>query len=565
MNKTLTANISGIVFHIDEKAYEILKNYLEAIKDLFNQFKDKEEIINDIEARIAEIFQERLKNNKQVISNEDVEQVIQMMGTPEDFTESETGATPSEKASSVKGRKRLYRDSDNKIIGGVCSGISANLDIDPIWIRLAFVIAFISWGFGLLLYLILWIIIPKARTTSEKLEMRGERINISNIEKSVKEEVENLKESINSFSKKHPRASNFFNQLVSSIGSILNYALRFAIKFFIIIIIFVAVIILFFLFIALLGVLGITSFSFPVSFQGAPYIMHNLFDLRFSLPSTALIILISIPLIALVFKGLQILLNIKARGRAVYLSLLGLWVIAFIFFTFGGIRLINAFSAKASIENKVPILQPSTKTLYINFLDNDEDKKYYNFSMTWEKDTIKIQNLSLNVEKSNTDQFELIKVQSSRGSSKTEAHINAKNINYNIEQQDSMLLLNPEFILSKDSEYRGQSIELTLKVPVGKRIYLDEDVDDIFNYHYTIGDCDELNDKKGKIWEMTEEGLKCIGDNEVSSEKLIKLRNTGFEIIEADKRVKVNEDGVTITENGKEKIKINQEGVIINN
>ena len=199
MNKTLSINLNGLVFQIDELAYEKLSNYLKAISERFKNTESGQEIITDIEARIAEMFSEKLSNIKQVISLEDVDAVMEAMGKPEDFDSSEEEILSEdfdthEKKKSIP--RKLFRDTENSVMGGVCSGISAYLGIsDPIFLRLIFLIAFFGFGTGFLVYLILWVVIPEAKTASDKLHMRGEPINISNIEKTITEEFDDLKKS----------------------------------------------------------------------------------------------------------------------------------------------------------------------------------------------------------------------------------------------------------------------------------------------------------------------------------------------------------------------------------
>ena len=189
MNKTVTVNIGGIVFHIDEIAYDKLRDYLETIRNYFRGSDGSEEIVQDIESRIAEMLQEKIQNKQVVILN-DVNDVINNMGRPEDFADGmeEEGFTDMPPLSSQgEIKKRLFRDPDDKVLGGVCSGVGSYLGIDPAWIRIAFLIAFFVFGSGFLLYVILWIIMPEAKTTAEKLQMKGENVNISNIEKSFKD------------------------------------------------------------------------------------------------------------------------------------------------------------------------------------------------------------------------------------------------------------------------------------------------------------------------------------------------------------------------------------------
>jgi len=192
MKKTISINIRGIVFQIDEDAYEKLYVYLASLRRHFEQTQGKEEILEDIETRISELLQENLQDNKQVISIEDIERIIAILGQPVDFEESDEGDQTNGNQAQ-HGIKRLYRDADHQILGGVCSGLGAYFRVDPLWFRLMFIVFLFVWGTGVLAYIILWAVVPKANTTAEKLEMRGEKVTVENIEKSIREEFEHIR------------------------------------------------------------------------------------------------------------------------------------------------------------------------------------------------------------------------------------------------------------------------------------------------------------------------------------------------------------------------------------
>jgi phage shock protein PspC (stress-responsive transcriptional regulator) len=202
MKKTFSINLNGIVFNIDEDAFEKLQVYLTSIENHFSKENERKEIIADIEARLAEIFSGKISTSKQVINLDDVDEVIRIMGQPGDFADEETENIPKEDPLYHKQYRRMYRDPDSRLIGGVCSGLSAYFGIDPVFLRLIFLIAFFGFGVGLLIYLILWIVLPEARTTAQKLEMRGEKVNVSNIGNFVKDEFSNMKKNMN-FGKKN--------------------------------------------------------------------------------------------------------------------------------------------------------------------------------------------------------------------------------------------------------------------------------------------------------------------------------------------------------------------------
>ncbi|NPA44433.1 MAG: PspC domain-containing protein [Chlorobi bacterium] len=199
MKKAITVNINGYIFNIDEDAYTELKNWLDKISNQYKNEKDGDEIINDIEMRVAELFTDMVGDNG-VVSIIEVNNVIKTMGQPEDFEDvSDNKQKGNESFSSYEKKKRyknrrLFRDDENSVIAGVCSGLGYYFGIDPVLIRLAFILTIFIGGFGIITYIILWIVSPKATSTSQKLEMMGEPVNISNIEKAIKEEVEYFKD-----------------------------------------------------------------------------------------------------------------------------------------------------------------------------------------------------------------------------------------------------------------------------------------------------------------------------------------------------------------------------------
>ena len=188
MNKTTSINLGGYFFHIDEDAFRKLSNYFEAVRKSLSP-DGREEIINDIESRISELFTEKLGTSKQVIGIKEVDDIITIMGQPEDYKiEYETPKNDfHSNFAKTSTTKKLYRDKENSFLGGVLSGLGHYFRVDPLWLRIIMVILFFGFGTGLVLYIILWVLIPEAVTTSQKLEMKGEPINISNIEKKVKE------------------------------------------------------------------------------------------------------------------------------------------------------------------------------------------------------------------------------------------------------------------------------------------------------------------------------------------------------------------------------------------
>ncbi|MGB5666210.1 MAG: PspC domain-containing protein, partial [Maribacter sp.] len=204
MNKTVNINLANTLFHMDEVAYNKMRRYLEAIKRSFANTPGSDEIQADIEARIAELFYEKLENERQVITLKEVDEVISIMGQPEDYMVDEDIFEDEPKAksqaSSTAGRvKKLYRDPDTKYVAGVSAGLGHYLGVDPIWIRLIWIFLVLASGGGfILIYGLLWILIPEAVTTSQKLDMTGKPVNISNIERKVKEGFDDVADKVKS-------------------------------------------------------------------------------------------------------------------------------------------------------------------------------------------------------------------------------------------------------------------------------------------------------------------------------------------------------------------------------
>jgi len=194
MKITVSINLGGYSFNIDEDAYAELKMYLRNLELHFAHEESASEILSDIETRMAELFRTKITSYKQVINIEDVRQTISVLGTPEDISESDGPSTREKFAS--PGYHRMYRDTDHRIIGGVCAGMGAYWDIDPIIIRVIFIALILAGGLGALVYLILYIVLPEAKTTAQKIEMRGNPVNVHNIKESVKKEFENVRKNM---------------------------------------------------------------------------------------------------------------------------------------------------------------------------------------------------------------------------------------------------------------------------------------------------------------------------------------------------------------------------------
>jgi len=193
MKQMYSIDLAGMLFHINHDAYEALKDYLASIEEQFSKNEGKE-IIQEIETRLAELFSDKINEQKQVISINDVKEAIEIIGKPEDLSgeQQEYNEDKSKNAG-----KRLYRNPDNKVLGGVCSGLAAYFNVDVMLIRLIFILFTLIFASGLLIYLILWIVIPEARTNKQKREMRGKKFNFEHFKRKAKSEYEDIKNNFN--------------------------------------------------------------------------------------------------------------------------------------------------------------------------------------------------------------------------------------------------------------------------------------------------------------------------------------------------------------------------------
>lgn len=528
MNKTITSNIAGYVFHIDENAYEKLEAYLNTIRSYFSESQGRDEIISDIEARLAEMLHERIGDMKQVVTLADVNHVIQIMGQPEAFLEDdpETAAWSEKSSSKTTGSRRLFRDPDNRVIGGVCSGVSSYLGIDdPIWLRLALVISVMFFGTGILLYIILWIIMPEAKTTADKLQMRGESVTVSNIEKRVNEELETVKGKWNDLhnnSRGGRKVGDAIHRAVTLVGNLVLLFVKFFAK------------ILGFAFLVA-GILGFVSlmaipFGMPaiislssegiLSTMDAQDILHNLVGGTGMMIwiFITLVLVYGVPLLALAYLGARLLLNMKRRPRGIGLAFVSLWVIGIIMSVVLTMTIASDFSTEGSDTDTVE-LNLSTdpdQVIHIgmsNELGDDEptvETSIFNLDLVASSNSNELYGKpELDINMAKTGGPRLIIKRLARANKKQEAVERASKIDYGFASTDTSVLFNGYFTIPEDELWRTQDVELELLIPVGYTIYLsDEMMRIIYDIDNTTNTYD--GDMVGRRWIMTPEGLACV-------------------------------------------------------
>lgn len=543
MNKTVTINLSGLVFYIDEQAYDKLRNYLQTIKSYFKNTEGGDDIIADIEGRVAELFQERTGPAKQAIMMNDVDAVIEIMGKPESFIDADElnekkhdNFSKEENVNFTGKNRRVFRDPDDKVIGGVCSGLANYFGTDPIWIRLIFAIAFFGFGTGLLIYILLLIIIPKAKTTADKLEMRGEPVTISNIEKSVKEEMDDLKARMKDFgndvksgtaefkSGNTPRSgiAGFIQQVVTLIAQLIKGFGKVIVKFIGGFLIFIGIVLLlilsgmFFGSDAILNITadGITRFSLPTLLD-----LIFISDQQIGFTKIGVLLLFGIPLIMVIFSGVKIIFKLKGNFRPLKAVALGLWTIGLIIGIYTITQITREYSqikrekSLIGISNveKTKILHLDLKQTIIGDDDNHDMVIGHenHFLVALDKENLVLGYPELDIIKNTRDSVELEVQRIARGSNKKEASVRANNIMYEYTQKDTAIVFSDFFKVPVKDKWRAQKLKLVLKIPVGQVIYLDDNLEDFI---YDIDNVTDTWDKDmvGRRWKMTETGLACV-------------------------------------------------------
>jgi phage shock protein PspC (stress-responsive transcriptional regulator) len=581
MNKTVTINISGIIFHIEEDAYDKLSKYLNTIKGYFSKADGGSEIMSDIEARIAEMLQSKTSAIKQVVLMSDVDFVMDNMGKPEEFagdeqanTQNTSNSDYSEYITNEPVKRRLYRDGDSKVLGGVCSGIANYFDIDVVWIRIALLLLTFFAGLNVIFYIILWIAIPEAKTTAEKLAMKGEKADINNISKAVKEEAEQLKKRMEKYGKEFTNMAsnsdaprNVAEKFIDFLGDVFRNIGRVLLKIVGVIMVIFGVII--FLFLAG-SVFGLSVFN--IEYLDLIFLEGS----DFYIGIVGVFIFIGIPVLMLIFWGIKILFKINYTNRWLNLTAGIIWLIGFLILLFSSIKTLKDFNKDGIVREKIDVIQKDTMYLKMNELVlNYNELDGYNKQEEGERNhsskhrffgyilgvnngkNYLLNDARLKIVKSSSNNFELVIVKEAQGGYKQIATERAKNIIYSVSQKDSLIQFDNLFKIVGVDKLRAQDVTVILKVPVGKVIYLDKSLEDLI---YDVGNITETNDGDmiNRRWIMTANGLKCldcdgITDNsdknnsdEDDTEKDVKITVNGVDVDNKDVQVKLDTNGIHI-------------------
>jgi phage shock protein PspC (stress-responsive transcriptional regulator) len=569
MKKVININFQGRVVPIEETSFELLKQYTDSLRIYFANEDGRDEIINDIESRIGELFQERITKGATCITDDDVNAIINNMGRPQDFAAAD-GDQPNEDAAEKNPyvgsaysqthftNKRLYRDANNRIIGGVCSGIAAYFNIEPIIVRLVFIFSgigflayFLLWAFvpsshnvqngvrkrlyrnpdekwiagvcsgiasyfninvwiprilffipffslvfrwgdfgpltfpqflnftfspgTILIYIILWLVIPEAKSTSEKLEMKGEKVDLNSIKNSVMGEMKEVQQRMEKLGKE---AKDFAQERGKTLGPEISYAARrtgrslgdvivFLVKafgYFIIGCVALALIVaLFSLAVAAIGVFPLKAFLLNDGWQSA-YAWGSL------------LFFIGIPVVGVITFIIRRIAKIKSNNNLMRYSFLALWLLGIFCFISLIVSVGRDFKSVNTInEENIALSNPGVNKMEISSFASNRYYGRNNFLhlepfANFDEDTAFVNNVKIRIVKSATDSFNVTLVKICNGRNRRFADTLANKIVYNISQVDSMLLLDKGIAITKEDKFRNQQVIVTIAVPVGKII-----------------------------------------------------------------------------------------------
>jgi len=570
MNKTVNINLAGIFFHIDEDAYSKLQRYLEAIKRSFTDPQGRSEIISDIEARISELFTERMKDEKQVISISEVEDVITIMGQPEDYIVDEEifedEPQPREQRSSSK---KLYRDTENAYIGGVSSGLAHYFGIDSLWVRLAWVALFLIGGTGIFVYILLWILMPSAETTAEKLAMSGKPVNITNIEQKVKEGFSNVKDSLGDvadkvknkdYEKVGNKVQSTSRSFFDALGNVIMFCFSIFAKFFGIILIITGAATLIGLIVGLLSIGVADIFHFP-GIDMADVVSST--ELPIWLVSVLVLFAVGIPFFYIFILGLKILVgNLKSLGKLANFTLLGLWLAAIITLSAFALNEASEFSRDASVINKTEINIASNDTLYVKMASNSTYSRSayrdYDFDIIYDdNDEKKIYSSNVRlIFRSTKDSLATVSIEkNARGSNYQNAKERAQNIEYNFDYSSNELLLDGYFLTAAKNKFRDQEVEVIIYLPEGSIVNTDGNT---YSFHRNYGHYRDIidNGNENQYLKVIKDDVICLdcgndknGDLNIdikNDKSSLKLDNDSFKYQDDEIKATIDSSGISI-------------------
>lgn len=475
MKKTVSVNIKGTNFLLEEDAYELLQNYLDRLNRALKNEEGSKEIIEDIELRIAEICSSKMSQFKSVIEKSDIEEILDALGDPSDYVEEEEYSSSNEESKykyTYSGKeRRLFRDTQSAAIGGVCAGIANYFHVDVVFIRILFVLFLIFGGFGFPLYIILWIVIPRADSTIDRLRMKGRPITVETVKEEVEEAADRLRTGTRSFSQRMRRDHEYHERIRRGTGifrSIIGVALM--VLGFFMLLGFVLFIIRGFEFIPLQGSGGFMSIS-----DFGALTLNNPSDVKWMWTGGLMSSISAISFVTLL--GISVFFKLKnqwtklALGGLFTLGVIGGFVCGTI-----GIKAGTDWSSTGQIRTKIGVVDAETLVLVPRFPEassnpNVEVRSYGNTGFFGvEGDKLTKYGIHIVYLESPDTLFHITKKSNAHGLTTHSATLKSKHIRHRVKIQGDSVLFDVKYTFPYADKLRGQESELIIEIPKGKSV-----------------------------------------------------------------------------------------------
>lgn len=482
MKKTVSVNIKGLNFMIEEDAYELLHQYMLRLESSLAGQKGAKDIVEDIELRIAELCQNYLSDKKQVIEKEDIEAIIAALGQPEDFLEEEETAgsenrTYTQEQSAPKD-KRLYRDLENAKIAGICAGLSNYFNIDVIVVRLIFLVFLFFGGFGFPLYIILWIIVPKASSSIDRLRMQGKPITVDSVKEEIDQATERLTSSSKSFAEKLRKDENItkrFSSIGRLITSVFGVGLIITGVFFLIIFL-----VLFFgglRFVPIQGDSGFLSFS-----ELGELLLSDSGDVVMSWLGIFLVAFSVI--LFLLSNGTFLVLRLKSRWAKISsLSLIGLGIIGTVICIYIGTKSARDVVSEAHVDQKTGTVD--APELVIRHLTAGESATqtyshrhgddHFTDPILLKGNRLTDHGIKFLYRPSKDSLYHIYQSMGANGYSYRNAQLKAKHISHKVQLDSNVLWVDPEFSYPKKDKIRAQEVVIIVEIPQNKWVKINDE------------------------------------------------------------------------------------------
>jgi|TARA_R100000479_G_scaffold33554_3_gene14140 phage shock protein PspC (stress-responsive transcriptional regulator) len=545
MKKTVNINLAGTFFHIDEDAFGKLSRYLDAIKKSLTDPNGSDEIMRDIEARIAELFSEKIETKAQVISLKELDEVIAVMGQPEDYQVDEEmfeDVPPTQKTSRRRKstRQQLFRDIDNKFISGVSSGLGHYLGIDAIWIRLLWIIlTILSQGVFIVVYIIFWILVPAAVTTSDKLRMTGEPVNISNIERKFKEGYDTVADKVKNadYDKYGQKVKKGTSGFFDTVGKIIVTLFTIFVKFLGLLFILISIS-------ALIGLIVSLFTLGTVGFWGTGEVMEyiTMFDTTGTpiwIISLLTLFAVGIPFFVLFILGLKMLINnLKSIGTKAKITLLIVWFISLIILGILGIKQATqrAYDGEDIAETALPVKKGDTLQLKMR-ADSQyeyETHRHGGLELKYNENDERIiysNDIRLIVRSTKDSVGKLLIERKAEGKSFLDAKKHAEAIEYNYSMENGVLLLDGFLTTGTENKFHDQEVEVTVYLPEGSVLIADKNT---YSYHRNDSRFEDIlnNGDEEKKLLILRDGTQCLDCEDIVDEEEIEFSEEDSEMEE---------------------------------